>query len=369
MPTIPLHSPRPIELADAWHQVRSPGGYEWWYFDAEDIAQDIQIVAILFEGFVFHPGYLRAYDRYRYRLTRHAPPIPSQFPCAYLVVYEKGRLISQLMSQYPAEEFCASADFPSVQIGPNQFRTEEGLLRVQMMGIPWHLTLFGPKRSPDEQLKVDLRFTPEFNHSPHERTFLSQRLSGTEHHWVIANPLCQVEGHIEMPDRPPIQFRGRGYHDHNYGLGPLGPGLRRWMWGRVLLEDAAVMFHFAVPQAPGSSPESHLVEANRDGIEETASVLAHMDWSRHTDLGLQYPDRARFGDRLELCKPRLIDAQPFYLRLMYEARSAGRSGSAFCEVAYPNRLKWPIVGRMIEMAIEKQNGSMNSARPIQEPIV
>ena len=62
MVIIPLYSPQPIELADAWHQVRSPGGYEWWYFDTQDAAQELQIVAILFEGFAFHPGYLRSYE-------------------------------------------------------------------------------------------------------------------------------------------------------------------------------------------------------------------------------------------------------------------------------------------------------------------
>ena len=64
-------------FADGWHAVAAPGGYEWWYFDAEDPATDTQLVAIFMEGFVFHPGYIRAYELYRRRPTRVAPPLPA----------------------------------------------------------------------------------------------------------------------------------------------------------------------------------------------------------------------------------------------------------------------------------------------------
>ena len=58
-------------------------------------------------------------------------------------------------------------------------------------------------------------------------------------------------------------------------------------------------------------------------------------------------------DVLSLGNPRLIDSSPFYLRLIYDATTRGKAGTAFCEVAYPHRLRWPILGRMIEMSIAK----------------
>ena len=54
---------------DAWHHVAAPGGYEWWHFDAEDVSGQIQITAIFFDGFVFHPGYLRRYASFLRRPT------------------------------------------------------------------------------------------------------------------------------------------------------------------------------------------------------------------------------------------------------------------------------------------------------------
>jgi carotenoid 1,2-hydratase len=223
-----------------------------------------------------------------------------------------------------------------------------------MAGTPWQLTLFGPKRQAGSRFEADLRFLPILRHPPREQTFLSRRLSGTEHRWVIANPLCQVQGLIHLPQRAPINFRGIGYHDHNYGLGPIGPGLKRWMWGRVLLEDRAAIFHLAVPRRREMPVEVHLVEANASAIAHANDASVCVDWSRHTQLGLQYPERLRVAGQLELSRPQVIviDPQPFYLRLLYNAKYRGQIGSALCEVAYPSRLRWPIVGRMIEMAIE-----------------
>src|SRR5688572_15377252 len=133
MPTIPLYNTLPGVHLDAWHSVRSPGGYEWWYFDAEDDSADVQVVAILFDGFVFHSGYLRACHRYLRNPTRHAPPIASQYPCAYMAVYEKGRLLAQFMTQYPPASLSASPHEPHVKTGPNSFTTHPtGNLALEM---------------------------------------------------------------------------------------------------------------------------------------------------------------------------------------------------------------------------------------------
>jgi len=78
MPKISLYR-TDVADPDASHDVRAPGGYEWWYFDAEDTANDRQIVAIFLNGFIFHPGYLRAYRRYMNRPTRFAPPLPQDY--------------------------------------------------------------------------------------------------------------------------------------------------------------------------------------------------------------------------------------------------------------------------------------------------
>ena len=171
---------------------------------------------------------------------------------------------------------------------------------------------------------------------------------------MLADPLCDVAGTVRLPDGTDVAIAGRGYHDHNYGTGPIGPGLRRWTWGRVLADDHVMMFHLAEPEAGG--PELHLLEADAHGSREVPGVTASLDWSRRTATGLRYPAAVRAGP-LSLRDPRVVDASPFYLRLAYAADVRGVAGQAFCEVAYPHRLRWPILGRMIEMSIGREPGA------------
>lgn len=339
---------------DASHQVSAPGGYEWWYFDAEDAEHDRQIVAIFLHGFVFHPGYLRAYHRYRRRPMRHPPPIPDQYPCAYFVVYERGRIVQQFMTQYAPGACAASTDAPRVCIGPNQMEWDGSGFDLRLRGAPWILTWQGPRLLSGQTLAGEFRFTPRLSHGPAERVFLSRALSGAEHHWVIAHPLCDVEGQLSLGGDQSLPFRGLGYHDHNYGSAPLGPGLRRWIWGRVLFEDTVHTFHFARAKDPNLADEVHLIAADATGMREVPIACVEADWARRTAMWLRYPDSVRFENALWLSKPRVIDSSPFYLRCTYDAACADRHGRAFCEIAYPHRLRWPVLGRMIEMSIDKR---------------
>ena len=337
---------------DGWHDVGAPGGYEWWYFDAEDAAADRQIVAIFFQGFVFHPGYLRADAKYRKSPTKMPPAVAKNFPCAYFVVYEKGKIAHQFMTQYRPEQFAARADRVEVTVGPNTLRREADAYDLGLSGTPWRVTWQGPKRDVGKTLSAELRFTPSFAHTPLERTFLSREMTGADHHWVLASPRCEVCGTIRPPSGEPIEFSGVGYHDHNYGTGPIGPGLSRWAWGRAIFEDRVMAFHIAVPKDESLPIERHVVMADSEAFG-SLDVVPHVDWSYRSALGLRYPSIVRFESMLTLSQPRLIDAAPFYLRLQYEAHAGAKRGSAFCEVAHPARLRWPILGRMIEMSIEK----------------
>ena len=356
-----LFETRETAAADAWHAVGAPGGYEWWYFDAEDVAKDIYVAGILLDGFVFHPGYLRAYARYRRRPTRRRPPVAREYPCAYFVVYERGNIAHQFMTQYAAGAVVAAKDRPEVQVGPNRFWREDGALRLKLSGTPWILTGMGPKTLAGQRLEGEFTFVPQSAELVQERTFLSKAMTGAEHRWVIANPRCEVRGSIRVtatgqdaPAAREIDFTGRGYHDHNYGTGPLGPGLAHWIWGRVLLDDRVATFHYARPRDTALSDEVHLVEADATGVRDLLVVKVTADWSKKTPLMLAYPAEVRFDDTLRLSNPRVIDSAPFYMRLVYDVTFRDKRGTALCEIAYPHRLLWPVLGRMIEMSIDRR---------------
>lgn len=362
MPTLPLFTPNPI--ADASHAVRAPGGYEWWYFDAEDSATDTQLVAIYLHGFIFHPGYLRAYARYKRRPTKTSPPLPDDFACMYFVVYRGGRILTQMITQVPAAQYRAAVDKTDVAIGPSTLTRDASGLRLRIDGTPWKLTGQGPKTLTDRRLHADLTFAPRLPHAPTERRFLSHAMTQADHHWVIADPLCEVSGsvHIDPTETSAgnagagetIAFTGRGYHDHNYGTAPIGPGLAKWVWGRSIVEGRVATFHYAAPRDKALPPESHLVIADANGVIDSA-VPPDIRFDRRTALGLAYPSQATWPGVMTLTNPRVIDAAPFYLRLQYDADLNGQRTTAFCEAAYPHRLRWPVLGRMIEMSFDKRS--------------
>lgn len=361
MPTIALVDTE--AHPDGFHNVRSPGGYEWWYFDAQDTHNDIQVVAILMHGFIFHPGYIRQLVRHERHPTRHAPPTPDDAICAYLCIYQSGQIAHQFITQFPRSVFGASREGAQVTIGPSTLRTEAGVHQLELAGHPWKLTGRGPVTDRDATLRASLTFTPRFSHPLSERTFLSHRMTGAHHKWVIASPLCEVSGSIGL-DGATTSFKGVGYHDHNYGTGPIGPGLHRWIWGRAMFDDAVITFHHAEPQRESLGPETHLLHADEGGMVEVDVDEVVADWSARCwpAMGLTYPSGMVFGDALRLTNPRIIDPAPFYMRLMFDAETRGlgprsattRTGTALCEIAYPHRLRWPLLGRMIEMSIDKR---------------
>ncbi|MDB5298333.1 MAG: hypothetical protein JWO31_4316 [Phycisphaerales bacterium] len=389
MPVLPMFD-RPTD-PDAWHRVAAPGGYEWWYFDAEDAAGRYRLVGIFLEGFVFHPGYLRRYTAYRRNPTRRPPPVAGEFPCAYFVLYDGDTIVGQFMEQVRPGDFAASAERPDVRVGASRFRRDaDGAYRLSMAGTPWRLTWRGPRRADGQVLSADLTFRPLSPPGATERRFLSRALSGAEHRWVVADPLCDVSGTIHLgpapvtradgsvpltaagaaagaEDRPAvgqtIAFAGRGYHDHNYGTAPIGPGLKRWVWGRAIVPgapaagggDRMYTFHFARARDRRLPDEVHLVRADAAGRADVPVAAAAVDWSRRSPLGLAYPAAINFPPYLALSNPRVIDSTPFYLRLVYDAAVDGGASrtTAFCEVAYPHRLRWPVLGRMIELSIHR----------------
>jgi hypothetical protein len=172
---------------------------------------------------------------------------------------------------------------------------------------------------------------------------------------VIANPLSDVSGEVEISDshhekNGSFTMNGLGYHDHQYGTGPIGPGLKRWMCGRVLMEDHAAMFQYAQPRDVHQPDDVYMVEADAFAMRELPVGRFNADWSLKSSKLLRYPAWVEAG-AMQLVNPKVIDSSPYHLRVVYDASVRGASGKALCEITYPHRLRWPILGRMIEKKI------------------
>jgi carotenoid 1,2-hydratase len=362
MPVLPLFQ-TPAH-PDAWHHVTAPGGYEWWHFDGEDATGRYQFVATFFEGFPFDPAYLRRYARYRRNPTRHRPPLPGEYPYAYFGVYEEGRVLARFLSQVQPGEFSASVERPDVRMGSNGFTTDaDGTLRLRLDGPTRRPAWRGGARRPDgRRLTGEFEFLPLLAGSPRERDRFPRSPSGAGHRWVIANPLCNVKGTVRLkpegfgaeskngsPGRT-IEFAGRGYHDHQFGTGPIALNLRQWVSGRVLTDRSILSFHIVRPRDPALSDEAELVEADGVGVRDVTTTCL-VDWERRGLAGLTYPARIIFGDRLRLSNPRVLGTDGCHGRVSYDAQLDGGTTAAFCDVFQPRRLAWSGSGKPVRASV------------------
>src|SRR4051812_29397288 len=220
MPTIPLYSP--AAHPDAWHCVQSPGGYEWWHFEARDVANDRWLAATLYWGCVRDPRYVRRFRRYMTSPTRHAPPLPGDFIRAEFAIYEAGRIRDAFVSTPPSSEFSASSEGLDLQVGPNRLqRREDGTLL---------LSVSGPGVIDGETLSAELAFRPRTLSVPREDAFLPGSLARAKHRWIVRSSLADVEGEAKFSTSKSekISFRGVGDHDQHFGTGPFDVGLKRW---------------------------------------------------------------------------------------------------------------------------------------------
>jgi hypothetical protein len=131
MPLIPLFTtPRHPQ---ATHQVLAPGGYERWRLEAEDSTSQLRIVIEFWLGDWTDPAYRKAYDRYRRRPTRFAPPTPVEYPSVRVTITRANQSIVESVSRFKATDVRVVVDQPGVMIGANQFVLgENGSWRVTL---------------------------------------------------------------------------------------------------------------------------------------------------------------------------------------------------------------------------------------------
>jgi hypothetical protein len=308
MPTLPLYLPNPGH-ADASHRVTAPGGYEWWYFDGESNAGDLRFVARLYDGFPWSEDYLRRYDRYLRTPTRHAPPVPSEYPRVEFALYEKGRQAQGVVSGFARGSMLADVNRPDVRVGPHQFqRRDDGSLHLRLQ---------------DPSLSADLVFRPLLPHRTHEQVLLPRDRRDAEHHRILSDPLCSIEGSVSTGNGLPVlRFSGRGYHDHHYGAAPPMATWKSWTRGRAIIGDAVYVFHHTTPRHGGRRDVSQLTVVDFAGVREVPAEGLAFERSS---------DSLRFGRELILSNPRRVDWLGQGCLFLYDARAGGGTGTALCE--------------------------------------
>ncbi len=331
---------------DRFLDHKTPGSQEWWYFDAiSDDGRDA-VVLVWYAALPFDPSYGVAALRHHKAPDRHPAPHPLDHCAVGMSWYREGRTLAYALNGFRRAAFSHTAEPFSVSIAGNALeRDTDG----------YRLRIDTPAVDGKHRILTDLRFRPARETEPFERDLGTPE---SPHQWILAAPDCRVEGRVEIIGKKgdALDFRGRGYHDHNAGSEEISLAMRRWAWGRVHDGPLTQVYYHATPH---QGPSQGLWITCHDGRPETI-----LDDARFLDEGrcgnvfgirhgrsLHVHDGERgLRDRRDVC----VDDGPFYRRWVSTFEGVGNGPSqGISELLVTRNLHRPWFNWMIPYRLKR----------------
>ena len=279
--------------------VRS-GGYAWWYFDAVSDDGQRGLTAIFFIGSVFSPDYAQ-------RFRRGEEPEATDHLGVNLALYERGRKVAWVMSEYGADALRPVSR--GLQIGDSSIQPlGAGSLRLDIRekSAPFLLSLAGIGRPVMGVVELE----PEA--PPWGASNLGMP-GGVPHFWRVAMPRARVK--VDF-GKLGFSFEGSGYHDLNQGDGRLEDAFSRWSWARFHHDGETRVFYSTRDRQ--DRHRALLAAGRADLVIPEESSSAAEGPLRRVGWGLSIPSWFSVGDGHTRCVVgRLLERSPFYAR--YEA--------------------------------------------------
>ncbi|MGI8670046.1 MAG: hypothetical protein ACR2J3_09415 [Aridibacter sp.] len=338
--------------SDVWHPEKDAKGYEWWYFDAlSDDGKD-GIVIIFLDNFIFSPRY----NSFIHRTIKNSQTISDKeksFPALAFTYYRNGKPIYRAINEFPKTAFSADTEFPECSIGENSFRFESA---------PYgsgYVIKINAKLSKKRLLEANFEWLSiESDLLPREN-----ELKDSVHYWNLVAPRSDVTGKITIINRKgrkqeEINFRGTGYHDHNFDNRWLPGTVQNWQWGRSHFPDATAVF-YRYCEIGNDEPQSKLFLIKDNVLTERNAEYEIQETGRDK-FGLKYPKRMRIvtedNMKLRVKQKDIVDSSFFYLRFLSEMTLTLRDGKprktiGFTEHLAPKALKYRWLDWLINMRI------------------
>lgn len=302
-------------LQEAWHRLDAPGSYEWWYFDAEDESEGISVVFIWFAGFAFSPYYLSHYEEWKAR-RRDDQPYPLDYGGFSFQFYQDGRETINFIKE-GGREFFASED------GGIGVRFEGNRFVYDPQRDEYRLSIDFSFPARDRSVQASFSFRPLHRFDYHLDTDLHDSVD-FRHQWVLSVPKAEVLGLLDIKSltsdkRQVLQFKGRGYHDHNLGTVPMYESIDRWYWGRTFSKRYDLIYYVVFLRGCSAKPQAVLMLLDHETGRQSMFDAVRVSESRFT-RGLFAPVHGKTlrleaeGISVEVQHQKALDAGPFYLR-------------------------------------------------------
>lgn len=321
---------------------KTPGAYEWWYFDALSEDGLWALACIWFLGNPFSP--------YSRLASSQIPADPFVHNAFFFALYRAGQLYAYHFTRFPHAQICADELRPAtLRFGENHLTFGDGVYRLRL----------ADENANRRRLTAELAWTGPTAAGQ----AADDAANGQTHFWLPAAPTCRVTGHIALRDRSSvgaehIAFAGDGYHDHNWGTLPFDAALRDWHWARAALGNGRTAIVYHVERRDGR-PDSHLLlfEEGRLTRHDPQASVTRSRW-RINGFGTVYATRldVQSADTAAtfLLRQRL-DSAPFYVRTLADATvtTAGRveTGRGLGEWFRPALMSSPLAASAMKARI------------------
>ncbi|GAC56364.1 hypothetical protein GOHSU_05_00030 [Gordonia hirsuta DSM 44140 = NBRC 16056] len=193
---------------NALHDRPDRTAFEHWYFDAH-----------LDNGYTV-VGFL---------VKRRPEDPPFARPWVEIIVYRPDGSRRQIAQRYPQRASRFSTVETDVAIGPNwavvDFSCDLPSYRVHL---------------EEEDVVLDLTFeneVPPWMPGRGETNFGDGGIFG----WCVGAPRAKVTGRMQIGSDDQ-EVSGRGYADHNWGVGDMRKVIDRWHWGRLYTQDYTFLY-------------------------------------------------------------------------------------------------------------------------------
>ncbi len=289
-----------------------PGGYAWWYFDAESEGGAHALTIIAFIGSVFSPYYA-----WSGRKT------PGNHCALNVALY--GARPRWTMTERSSRRVRIGPD--RFDIGASALSWRDGELTIAVAEsaapLPW------PVRGT---VKVRPRALTA-------RTFPID--AAGRHRWRPLAPRADFDVEFEAPF---LRWKGEGYFDSNDGDRPLEDDFQSWNWARLHAPgQRPLIFYDTAPRS--GAPRRLAVEIGDDGsvLERPPPPLTRADAAPVFKMERLLGADAETSPLVH----RTLEDAPFYSRSLFETTIDGVRRRGFHESLSGARLRSPLVRAML----------------------
>ncbi len=334
------------------------------------------VAVSLYDGFCFHPRYVREFNRYCRRSTRvkissvREQVLPSFYPAAAISVFQGGKCILRSINVFPPGAFRGGHGSPECLAGPNRVTLrQDGTLGLTARGYPMAHGFGGPRHRTNQAIHVDLTFRPLTTGTQQVLPLRPDSTDGARHSWVLGIPGATVTGliqQINLADDTTIlnmPLDGLGFHDQYFGGSGIGRDVRAVTRGHAVHQDWTIAWNHTNTSRPCDTDSMVIFD------QHTAPVIVQNPQSEITYghcgmLRNQYPARMVLhgsdsrGHNVELViqHQNIIESAPHLVRnsCSVQLRSRGSKrylGVGIMETLSVRGLTWPFFSDIASRSI------------------